>query len=151
MQLATLTSPELIFPNLDCLDRTSLLRELAKRITEEREVGDAESLYRKLIEREELSSTGIGEGVAIPHCKMDGLSGVVLAIARVKRGVLFAARDEKPVQLFFCVVSPSAEPALHLQCLAAISSWLQVKHHGEELLRLEDKDSMYTLLQKEST
>lgn len=150
MQLATLTSPELIFPQLDGLDRASLLRGLARRITEQRLLGDAEALYQKLMEREELASTGIGDGVAIPHCKMDGLAGVVLAIARIERGIEFGARDHKPVQLFFCVVSPSSEPAAHLQCLAAISSWLQVKQHGKELLALKDADAMYRLLQQEA-
>jgi len=151
MQLATLTSPQLIFPRLDSLDRASLLRGLARRITEERAVGDAESLYQKLMEREELGSTGIGDGVAIPHCKMDGLSAVVLAIAGLQHGIDFGARDQKPVQLFFCVVSPSSEPAVHLQCLAAISNWLQVKQHGEELLRLEDSQAIYRLLQREGS
>lgn len=151
MRLATLTSPELIFPRLDSPDRASLLRGLAQRITELRVKGASEDLYQKLMEREELGSTGIGDGVAIPHCKMDGLPGVVLAIARLVRGIDFGARDEQPVQLFFCVVSPSSEPAAHLQCLAAISSWLQVKQRGEELLKLEDAEAMHRLLQEESS
>ena len=149
MELATLISPELIFPHLDSPDRFSLLRDLALRITAGgHALGDAEGLFKKLLEREELCSTGIGDGVAIPHCKLDNIPEVLLAIARLERGIEFGARDQKPVRLFFCVVSPSAQPAAHLQCLAAISSWLQVKENGEKLLALEDGEAIWQLFQK---
>lgn len=151
MQLATLISSELIFPQLESPDRSSLLRSLARRISEHRTVGDPEVLYRKLQEREDLGSTAIGDGVAIPHCKMDNLPGVLLAIARSPGGINFGARDQKPVQLFFCVVSPNSEPAAHLQCLAAISSWLQVKENSARLLELDDAEAIQQLFLKEGS
>ena len=106
MELAGLTDPHLVFADLLCIDRSTLLRELADRIVRTGSFDNADDLYQKLWEREQLGSTGIGDGVAVPHCKMPGLDRVVVAVARLRRGIEFEAVDQKPVRLFFLVVSP---------------------------------------------
>ena len=149
MELSALIAPGLIFPHFQSIDRASLLRELAGRLVQHGVVEDAEDLYTRLMEREELASTGIGDGVAIPHCKVEGLEEVALAIVRLDRGIPFGARDEKPVRLFFCVVSPESQPAAHLQCLQAISRWLQGEGRADRLLALDDPDAIYQLLRED--
>ena len=146
MELASLTTPELIFPQLDCSDGPGLLRLLAERIAEQGYVDDAEKLYERLLEREQLGSTGVGSGVAIPHCKMNGLDRVVVAIGLVKEGFDFGAVDRQPVHLFFFVVSPSQSPAAHLQCLAAISKWVKVEAHVKGLAGLDDPRAIHERL-----
>ena len=148
MKLVSLTRPELIFPRLDCSDRASLLSTLAKRLAADGHVDDAEDLYSKLLEREDLGSTAVGSGVAIPHCKMNGLERVVMAIGLTQKGIDFEAVDQQPVRLFFLVVSPSQSPTAHLQCLAAISKWVKHDEHVRNLLDLDDADAIYRLLQK---
>lgn len=148
MHLDAMTDPRLIFPGLRCTDASGLLRLLAQKIVELGLVSDADKLYQKLWEREQLGSTGIGAGIAIPHCKMSGLKEVVLAIGLLEDGVEFGAVDQNPVQLFFCVVSPSDSPAAHLQCLAAISRWVKADRHVERILELGDSESIYRLLQE---
>ena len=149
MELGALTSPELIFPRLDCSDRTGLLRDLARRMAELGHVKDADELYDRLLEREHLGSTGVGAGVAIPHCKISDLDRVILAIGLTETGIDFGAVDGEPVRLFFLVVSPNHSPAAHLQCLAAISKWVKVEERVQGLLELDDPEEIFQRLQQE--
>lgn len=147
MELASLTRPELIFPRLDCANGTGLLRFLAERVAALGYVDNAESLYERLVEREELGSTGVGGGVAIPHCKMKGLERVVLAVGLTTKPIDFAALDQEPVRLFFLVISPTSSPAAHLQCLAAISKWVKHVEHVRSISELEDPQEILQRLQ----
>jgi len=148
MRLDSLTDPELIFPEIDASDREDLLRELSERLERRRVIRSSKELYDRLMEREQLGSTGVGAGVAIPHCKVKDLTEVVLAIGITRKGVDFGAVDTKPVRLFFLVVSPSDAPAAHLQVLAAISRWLKEDSHASRVLELRDRQAIYDLLEE---
>jgi nitrogen PTS system EIIA component len=148
VRLGSLTRPELIFLDLEAADRQAVLRDLAGRVAAQKRVRDPAALYDKLWEREQLGSTGVGAGVAIPHCKLPGLAQGVVAIGVAPQGVDFAAVDGRPVQLFFLVVSPSESPAEHLQVLAAISRWVKADQHVPKLLALPDREAVYGLLQE---
>lgn len=149
MGLGSLTRPDLIFTDLPAADRSQLLRALAERIARRGLTGNAEELFQRLWEREQLGSTGIGGGVAIPHCKLDGLPHAVLAIGIVAGGVEFGAIDGRPVCVFFLVISPSESPAEHLRVLAAVSRWIKSHRHPEALLALRDPQAVYDFLQQE--
>ncbi len=149
MHLGELTRPDLIFPDLAGSDTPTILRALADRIAARGLVKDADDLYRRLFEREELCSTAIGDGVAIPHCKVDDVDRVALAIGVTRRDVDFGAVDGQPVRLFFLIVSPSDTPAAHLQALAAVSKWLKADNHAARITGLEDAPAIYDLLQAE--
>ena len=145
MRLASLTRPELIFPELSSRDRDAVLRELAGRIAKAGVVRDPEELFQKLREREQLGSTGIGSGVAIPHCKLPDLSHGIVAVGMVPDGVDFGAADGQPVRLLFVVLSPSASPGEHLQVLATISRWIQ--GNADRILELRDPAAVVDLLE----
>lgn len=149
MDLSSLTRPELIYPEIPGVDAPTVLRAFADRMAVEIDGADAEDLYRKLLEREQLGSTGIGSGVAIPHCKMKGLDHPVLAVGICHRTIEFGAVDGEPVRLFFLVVSPQSAPAVHLQVLAAISKWVKQDRHVQRILSQGDQDAIYALLQDE--
>lgn len=125
-----------------------MLRTLADEMGKAGVVFDSDRMYRRLVEREELGSTAIGSGVAIPHCKMEKLSRVVVAIGLSREGVEFESEDGKPVQLFFLVVSPTDSPAAHLRSLAAISKWVKADRHVERLLELEKPGDIWEFLQE---
>lgn len=150
MRLDSLTRPELIFSQLAGSDRSSILRAFAERMAERGVVADAGLLYQRLWEREQLGSTGIGAGVAIPHCKMSGLERVVLAIGIAKGGVDFGAADGQEVRVLFLLISPTDAPAEHLQSLAAISRWVRADHHLDQILALDTQEEIYELLRRES-
>jgi nitrogen PTS system EIIA component len=148
--LETLTDPHLIFPGLAATDAAGVLREIAGRLATAGVVADAEALFQRLWEREQLGSTAIGRGIAIPHCKLDGLEHVVLAVGLAPGGVDFGAADGQPVRLFFVVVSPSRSPAEHLQSLAAISRWVKADGRVERLLGLRDPGEVLELLREKA-
>lgn len=149
MRLGSLTRPDLIFPDLPATDRAQVLRAFAGRIAGSGLVDDAEALFHKLWEREQLGSTAIGGGIAIPHCKVDRLKSGVVALGRAEEGVDFGAADGQPVRLFFLVVSPSQSPAEHLQILAAISRWIKVDGRVRALLEQPDAAALYDYIQRE--
>ena len=144
--LQALTRADLIYSRLPETDRESILRELSRRLAEGGVVADGETLYRLLEEREELGSTGIGHGVAVPHCKVDGLDRVVLAVGLSKEEIDFDSADGLPVRVFFVLLSPPDQPAAHLQSLAAVSRWAQGEGHLERLLACSDTAEIFTVL-----
>ena len=85
----------------------------------------------------------------MPHCKIDGLDEVVVAVGLFGKGIEFEATDDEPVRLLFLVISPDAAPAEHLQSLAAISKWVKADHHVERILELREPQAIYDLLDKQ--
>jgi len=149
--LGALTRPDLVFPGLPNADRQEVLQALADRVADRGLVPSGADLFTRLWEREQLGSTGIGAGIAIPHCKLPGLARGIVAVGLIgpagEGGVDFGAADGKPVRVLFLVVSPSGSPAEHLQVLAAISRWVRADGHAEKILGLRDPAAVYDLLQ----
>lgn len=105
--------------------REEVLEGLCARLAFEGSIRDPGDLLARLLDRERLGCTGLGGGVAIPHCKLRELSGVVLAVASTAVPIDFAAADGVPVDLIFLVASPAEAAAAHLQALARISRFLR--------------------------
>lgn len=105
--------------------REGALREMAERLAIARLIPDAGELVTRLLDRERLGCTGLGGGIAIPHCKLTGISDVVVAVATTAEPIEFGAADGIPVRLIFLVASPAAAAAAHLQALARISRILR--------------------------
>lgn len=125
MKLSEILCEELILPSLKGTDTKSVLREFSEAISSNGKFSDADALYDRLLERENQESTGIGNGVAIPHCKLDTLQNVVVAIGYSEPGVDFHACDGNPTYFFFVVLSPSSAAVQHLRALAALSRLLK--------------------------
>ena len=105
--------------------RDEVLHEMAERLVALRLIPDASDLVARLLDRERLGCTGLGGGIAIPHCKLSGISDVVVAVATTAEPIPFGAADGIPVRLIFLVASPAAAAAAHLQALARISRILR--------------------------
>lgn len=150
MELSTLTREELIFPKLEGSDVASALWAFSECMVKQGIVNDVHQLYEKLLEREDLCSTGVGAGVAIPHCKVKKLNEVVVAVGILRSAIDYGASDGQPVRVLFLVLSPEKEPAAHLKCLAAISKWVQADSHVERILQQPDRDGILGLLRQEA-
>jgi len=98
-----------------------VLKEIVGFLKKKNKITKEKDLYEKLIQREKLGSTAIGDGVAIPHCKMKGVKDPILFLAVSKKGVNFYSADNRPSYVFFLVVSSPDNPSLNLQILAAIA------------------------------
>ncbi len=121
MKLHALLDDGLVLPRLEARDRTGVLREMAARL-EARHAPDLDdTLLDKLLKREELGTTAIGKGVAVPHCRAKGLKAPALLLGLSPDGVAFDAVDGKPSHVFFLLVSPEDNPGAGLRLLAAIA------------------------------
>lgn len=151
LDLESLVRRDLIFTGLQGTDTESVLRELAILVVDAGALDDVDRLHERLMEREELGSTAIGDGVAVPHCKLSGLSEVLMAVATAERGVAFDAVDGEPVRVFFLVVSPEKSPATHLQCLASISRWVKSDANLQRLRAADEPTGIYEVLTGSTT
>lgn len=131
--LQSLVDLRLVFPDLSARSMEEALAELAERVARAGVIGDGGELARRLLEREKLGSTGLGSGIAIPHCKLKEVDDVVLAVGTAPAGVDFRSSDGIPVNLIFLILSPADLPALHLQALARISRVLRRPGISERL------------------
>ena len=121
MKLHAILDDGLVLPRLEARDRTGVLRELAARLEARHAPGLDDSLLEKLLKREELGTTAIGKGVAVPHCRAKGLKAPALLLGLSPEGIAFDAVDGKPSHVFFLLVSPEDNPGAGLRLLAAIA------------------------------
>ena len=120
-----LVDSRLVFADLPGATCEDVLRELSKRIGALGLVPDPDALVARLLEREKLGCTGLGSGIAIPHCKLPDLVDVLIAVATTAALIDFGAPDGIPVRVLFLVASPANAAATHLQALARISRLLR--------------------------
>lgn len=125
--------PRLVFRAVPGHTREEVLEELSRRVAAQGAVPDAAELATRLLDREKLGCTGLGDGIAIPHCKLAGIDRPAVAVASTERPVDFGASDGKPITLIFLVVSPTNGAAAHLQALARVSRMLRVPGVAQRL------------------
>lgn len=121
LRINNLLMQDMVIPDLESKERDEVLKEMVNFLKKKNKISKEKDLYEKLIQREKLGSTAIGDGVAIPHCKIKGVKNPILMLAVSKKGVSFHSLDGKPSHLFFLVVSSPENPSLNLQILAAIA------------------------------
>lgn len=149
MKIVDLIERDMVVPHLKGKTKPQILRELAESLAERRPHLDSQQIARVLIEREELASTAIGEGVAIPHGKLPDVNEIVACLGRVRGGVDFDSMDGQPTFLFFVLVAPENSTGAHLKALARISRLFKDPGFRERLLEADDAESMYETLVEE--
>jgi PTS system nitrogen regulatory IIA component len=125
------------------------LEELVSLLAKDSKVKDAAVTVGVLLDREKLGSTGIGQGIAIPHAKTDQAAAVVAAFGLSRRGVQFDALDGEPVNIFFLLVAPPDAAALHLKALARISRLLKDKFFRQSLRETKSAAEIIKLIKDE--
>ncbi|WP_028579467.1 PTS sugar transporter subunit IIA [Desulfogranum japonicum] len=126
--------PECILLNMQAVEKEAALKELAGTATLNRPELNTEQLFSVLLERERIGSTGVGNGVAIPHGKIADLTDIILCFGRSIGGIYYDAIDERPVHLFALLLSPTRIANQYLQALAHVSSVLKQEHNRRKLL-----------------
>jgi len=121
VKIQTLLSEDMIIPEISSRERDSALEEMVEFLESKKKIRNGKDLFEKLIQREKLGSTAIGDGIAIPHCKSKEAESPLLVLAVSKRGVQFEALDGKPTHILFLVVSSPDDPGQSLQILASIA------------------------------
>lgn len=145
MEIFQLLSPDGVVANLKANSKKQALQELSARaakITGQHE----RAIFDTLLERERLGTTGVGNGIAIPHGRLPGLDKLYGLFARVERPIDFDSIDEMPVDLVFLLLAPESAGADHLKALARVSRLLRDKAVCEKLRGAESADAIYALL-----
>jgi PTS system nitrogen regulatory IIA component len=135
--------------DLESTAKDEVLAEMARSLAAAEPTVDAERLLGVLREREALQSTGIGDGVAIPHGKLPGIDRLVASFARSRVGVDFASIDGQPTQLFFLLVVPEHSGGQHLKALARLSRFLRDPDFREGLVSAEGLDDVCRAIEEE--
>jgi len=137
---------EFIIEELKATNKRDVLAELVGVIAKGEGTIDPEAMLQVFLEREQLGSTGIGDGIAIPHGKLAGLDETVLAFGRSREGVAFEALDGKPVHLFFLLAAPENSAGRHLKALAKISRMLKDGVFRKNLLEAKVHDDFVRII-----
>ena len=146
MQLVEYLEEDYILPDLKSKSKTDVLKELLTPLSNNDPDFSYEKSHKILMERESLGSTGIGDGVAIPHGKMEDLEDIKLIVGRSFDGVDFAAIDNKPCYIFFLVLAPEQVAGLHLRILAQISRMVKDPEFRQTFMEVEGAKGIWDLL-----
>jgi PTS system nitrogen regulatory IIA component len=148
MQVADLLTPESVIPALRATSKKQALQDLAKRAAEITGLSER-AVFDVLLEREQLGTTGVGRGIAIPHGKLTGIDRIHGMFARLERPIDFEAIDDRPVDLIFLLLAPQSAGADHLKALARVSRLLRDNAVCDKLRAARGADAMFALLTSE--
>jgi PTS system nitrogen regulatory IIA component len=147
MQLSELFTPALSFTHLEGRSKKRLFETVAKKISDNIPSLDSDKIFESLTERERLGSTGLGDGVAVPHCRLEGLEKAALgALAQLDEPIDFDSPDQKPVDIVaFLLVAPDTTQG-HLDALAAIAARLSEADCREKMRAAETPQELLDLM-----
>lgn len=145
MEIADILSPQAVFEHVKAPNKKKLIGDLAAHAAAVAGL-DTNSVFETLWEREKLSSTGVGHGVAIPHGRLAKLEKIVAVFAHLDGAIDFESIDEAPVDLVFLLLTPADAGADHLKALARISRLMRNAAFCEKLRAASDSAELYALL-----
>ena len=146
MRLTDILKPENIKLPLAATDKQSAIEELVALLADHAEVEDADRVRRAVLDREATRTTGIGDGVAIPHGKTDGVSHLVMAVGRCGEPIDFQAIDGRPVTLIWLLSSPPDKTGPHITALARISKIMANTAVRKKLVQAKTGREIYDLI-----
>jgi nitrogen PTS system EIIA component len=150
MNLGDLLVADGVTPHLRAKDKKAALLELSQRASEVTQV-DARLIHDALVQRENLGSTGLGRGIAIPHVKLKQLKSISCLFARLETPIPFDSLDNEPVDLIFLLLAPEHASGDHLKALARISRLLRDANAMERLRTAKDRAALLAILTENAT
>lgn len=145
MDLGDLISPDDVIPAIRSSSKRQLLQDLAERASAKTGISGRQ-IFDTLLQRERLGSTGVGNGIAIPHGKLAELKHITGVFARLDKPIDFEALDDQPVDIVFLLLAPEGAGADHLKALARIARVMREPETIEKLRNSADAAAIYALL-----
>lgn len=142
MELKDFIKPELVKMELESRGKEGVIKELIKLLKEQDYITDEESVFQSAMEREEKSTTGVGNGIAIPHVKSRAVKKPAIVFGRSKTGIDYQSLDKKPSYLFFLIAAPEKSKDQHLKLLAKLSRMLVHDDFREALLTVSTAEEI---------
>ncbi|MEA2039155.1 MAG: PTS sugar transporter subunit IIA [Thermodesulfobacteriota bacterium] len=146
MKLSEIIAEDNVLPELKSVDKRGVLEELAGVISNHEPSIDQGALVSVLLERERLGTTGIGDGVAIPHGKLSGIRRPIISFGRSKNGLDFDSIDGEPAHLFCLLIAPENSSGVHLQVLARIAKVLKSSALRKKLMGADTRKELYQVI-----
>jgi len=140
---------EWVIPNLQGTDKRSVLKALSSVLVKPCQMASEEELLQVLLDREKLGSTGIGEGIAIPHGRLKKLKSFLISFGRSMKGVDFDSIDRKPSQLFFMVMAPENSAVDNLKLLGRIVTLLKDPSFKKRLIEAQSQKELFKIISEE--
>lgn len=145
MRISQLLNKDSIIAELSASDKSGVIKELAVAISETTKASD-QKIATVLMEREELGSTGIGGGIAIPHGKLDLVESITIGFGLSKQGIEYDSLDNKPVHIFFLLLTPDNSTGGHLKVLAQISKLLKMDEFKDRLMQSSSVEDIFAVI-----
>ena len=149
MKIMDYLNEEWVIPELQGTDKPSILKELSSVLVKACQVSSVEELFQVLLDREKLGSTGIGEGIAIPHGRLKKLKRFYISFGRSLKGVDFDSIDRKPSQLFFLVMAPENSAVDNLKLLSRIVTLLKEPSFKKRLMEAQSQKELFQIISGE--
>lgn len=143
MQIDTILSPELCFAQLPGVSKKRFLTTISELIAERRDSLPADAVYNALLAREQLGSTAIGKGIAIPHCRVASCESITGALVTLDEGIDFDANDSRAVDLLFVLIVPAEETDEHLRVLGRLAELFHQDKFCSALREARSDQSLY--------
>ena len=145
MKISDLISNDSIILDLKANSKQQVLEEISNFVADNSDLNQ-KKILETLRERENICSTAIDEGVAIPHGKLSGLNNIICVLARSNKGIDFDSLDEKPTHIFILILSPENSSKLHIQALSTISKVFMKPELRENILKSATVDEIHNLI-----
>ncbi len=149
MKLADYLELKTVFPQLNSNTKDDVIAEIAENLSSASSGINYEKLLEVLIEREQLCSTAVDNGVAVPHAKLDGINDIVVGFGRSLQGVDFDSLDRKPSHFFITLIAPQDLASKHIQLIARISKIFKDQELRSKLMRCETDEEIFELIVQE--
>jgi mannitol/fructose-specific phosphotransferase system IIA component (Ntr-type) len=142
MKLTQYIRPECFLPDLPEKTREEALRRIVHAVAEKGHIKDEEAVYAKLMARENVQSTAVGNGIAIPHCFTEDIPDLIITVARSRNGIEFDSFDGRPTQVIFLLMGNREEHSLHLKALARIARLIKSTAFIEKIVASSTTEEM---------
>lgn len=150
MKIMDFLNKKAVTANLNAVDKEGVIRELVDLLTAATDNAQSkDELVKAVMSRESLGSTGIGQGVGIPHAKSQSVKQLVAAFGLSQKGVNFDSLDGEPAYIFFLLIAPEESAGPHLKALARISRMLKDKYFRDLLRRAKTEQEILRIIQEE--
>ena len=151
MKIMDFLNKKAVSVDIKSTDKEGVIRELVDLLSNATEIKNKEELISAVLAREALGSTGIGQGIGIPHAKSQNVKELVAAFGLSKNGVDFDSLDGEPAHIFFLLLAPEESAGPHLKALARISRMLKDKYFREMLKKAKDEKEILRIIQEEDS
>lgn len=150
MRLSNIIKEKNVLLEIKAREKDEALAELASYLKKQKLINHEKEIIEKLLQREALGSTALGEGIAIPHCKAKGIKNPILMVGISRNGVNFEAPDGQPVKIFFLLITSPDDPSLNLQILALIAQLVKKSPElKSKLLAAEDVGEVLEIIREQ--